>query len=329
MIAITGASGHVGANLVRVLAARGLPLRLFVHEDERGLAGLPSTIERVSGDVRDPAALDRAFAGASTVYHLAARISLVEADEPEVAAVNVGGTRNVVEACRRAGVKRLVHFSSIHALSSEPVDVAIDEARPLTAADSHAPAYDRSKAAGEREVLDGVAAGLDAVIVNPTAVLGPLDFRPSHMGAVLLDLAARRLPGLVEGGFDWVDVRDVVDGAIAVAERGQRGERYLLSGARLSMRELAAVVAEVSGARAPRFVSPMWLAKLAAPAAARWATMTGKRPLFTPTSLRALCNHKMVSHAKAERELGYRPRPIRETIADTLAWFRSIEQAQA
>jgi dihydroflavonol-4-reductase len=317
-VVVTGASGHIGGNLVRALVARGTRPRVLVHEDSRALAGLD--VEVIAGDVLDAPSLAHAFEDVDVVYHLAARISLVERDEPLTRAVNVDGTRNVVEACLAASVRRLVHFSSIHALSTHPVDAPVDELRPLVEREP-VPHYDRSKADGEREVLAGVARGLDAVIVNPTGVIGPHDHRPSHMGEVFVDLYHRRLSGLVVGGFDWVDVRDVVAGALVAADRGRCGERYLLAGHRATMRELAGLVEELTGRRAPRMVAPMWLARAAVPFATAIARLTRGRPRLTSASLHALRNHRAVVHAKATSELAYTPRPLRESVADTLAWF--------
>jgi dihydroflavonol-4-reductase len=262
------------------------------------------------------------------VFHLAARISIAPGDEDEVHRVNVVGTRNVVAACLKAGVKRLLHMSSIHAMSATPLGEVIDEKRPLASGDNLLP-YDKSKSAGEREVVAGIERGLDAVRVNPTAILGPLDFRPSPMGQVLLDLYHRKLPGLVDGGFDWVDVRDVVDGSIAAAEQGKRGDKFLLSGERKTIRELALIAEEITQKGAPKFTSPMWLARAAAPFATIVAKASGRRPLFTSASLHALRNHQLVSHEKATRELGYRPRPLRETLEAAYAWFGEAGYLQA
>jgi dihydroflavonol-4-reductase len=319
-IAVTGATGHVGANLVRTLVDAGHEVRALSHGGNRhGLDGV--AVAWHEADVLDLPSLARAFDGCERVFHLAARISIVPGDEEAVHAVNVTGTHNVVEACLQTQVRRLVHFSSIHALSPTPHDVAIDETRALTSSPSMPP-YDRSKAAAEREVQAGLARGLDAVIVNPTAILGPHDYGPSAMGRVLLDLYHRRLPALVDGGFDWVDVRDVVDGALAAADRAPRGERYLLSGAHRSVRELAALAQELTGVRAPRLVSPMWLARVGAPFATAVARVAGKQPLFTRHSLHALRNHQKVSHDKASRELGYTVRPLRDTLTAAYDWFR-------
>jgi dihydroflavonol-4-reductase len=320
-IAVTGATGHVGANLVRTLVDGGHDVRALVHRgNKRGLDGV--ACQFVDGELGDAASLERAFAGCERVFHLAARISIVPGDEAAVRAVNVDGTRNVVAACEKTRIARLVHFSSIHALSPVPHDAAIDETRALTSS-PRMPPYDRSKADAERAVLDAITRGLDAIIVNPTAILGPHDYGPSAMGRVLLDLYHRKLPALVDGGFDWVDVRDVVSGAIAAADRAPRGARYLLSGARKTVRELAAIVEEVTGVRAPRLVSPMWLARVGAPFATAVARIAGKQPLYTRHSLHALRNHQLVSHDKATRELGYAPRPLVETLTAAYDWFRS------
>lgn len=318
-IAVTGANGHVGANLVRTLLAAGHDVRAITHSNRRGIEELP--LEFVEADVRDPAALVDAFAGVERVFHLAANINISPGNEDEVEAVNIGGVRNVVAACLQNKVKRLVHFSSIHAFSAHPRSETVDETRALNDGMS-GPPYDRSKAGGEREIKKGIERGLDAVVVNPTAILGPHDYSPSRMGLVLLDLYHRRLPALIDGGFDWVDVRDVVAGAIAAGERGRTGEKYLLSGIHKSVAELAKLTQELTGVRAPRFVSPMWLARVGAPFATAAARVLQKEPLFTSRSLHALRNHQLVSHAKATRELGYEPRPLRQTITDTYDWFR-------
>jgi dihydroflavonol-4-reductase len=318
-VAVTGASGHIGANLVRSLVARGVRPRVLVHQRRAALDGL--AVDETEGDVRDPAALRRAFAGVDVVYHLAGMISLDDRDAETMRAINIEGVRNVVAACLAERVRRLVHFSSIHALSTLPRGQTVDEQRPLVS-DEPVPPYDRTKAAGEREVLAGVARGLDAVIVNPTGVIGPNDYGPSHMGELLLDLYYGRMPALVAGGFNWVDVRDVADAAIQAAERGRKGERYLLAGARASLAEIAALVA-AEGRRAPRFVCPMWLARVAAPFAVAWARLARRRPLFNAASLHALRNHHVVSHDKAARELSFQPRPVPVSIRDALASFRA------
>ncbi len=160
------------------------------------------------------------------------------------------------------------------------------------------------------------------MILNPTAIIGPHDYRPSHFGQVLLALCHGRLPALVAGGFDWVDARDVVSGAMRAEKRAPSGARYLLSGHWLSARDVALMVQEISGVRAPRLVCPIWLAHIVAPFAVAWARFNGGRPLYTPVSLRALRSNRQISHERATRDLGYRSRPFRETLVDTLGWFQ-------
>jgi dihydroflavonol-4-reductase len=326
-VVVTGASGHVGANLVRALLDQGRSVRALVHHDRRGIEGLD--LDVVQGDVRDLASLERAFAGAEVVYHCAARVSIQRDEGPLVEACNVEGPRYVVEACLRTGVRRLIHFSSIHAFQQHPLDEPLDETRAQVSLDRangsrRASPYDRSKAAGEREVRQGIARGLDAVILNPTAVIGPHDYRPSHIGQVVLDLCRRRLPALVAGGFNWVDVRDVVAGALRAEQRAPTGASYLLVGHWVPVHELAATVADLSGVPTPRLVCPAWLAASAAPLFVAWGRLRGERPLFTPFSVLTLRDsNRTISYARAAQDLDYAPRPFQETIADTLGWFQS------
>lgn len=320
---VTGATGHVGVNLVRELLREGRKVRVFMRTDVHYLDGLD--VEIMRGDVRDADAVKKAVRGADVVYHLAAHISITRGEAHIVRGCNIEGPRNIVRACLDEEVRRLVHFSSIHALSVFPRDGVVDETRALASDQEGVPHYDRSKAMGEREIKLGLERGLDVVTVNPTAVVGPHDHRPSAMGAVLLDLYHGRLPSLIDGGFDWVDVRDVVSGAMAAEARGRKGERYLLSGRWLSVRDLAGLVEEVTGKRAPRLVCPMWVARAAAPFAEAFAAALGKQPLFTSAALHALRNHRHISSKKAGDELGYSSRPTRDTVTDTLAWFREAK----
>lgn len=317
-VVVTGASGHVGANLVRGLLARGRSVRVLIRKDRRAIQGLD--VEDREGDVCDPASLRRAFEGADVVYHAAAHISILSSEWPLLESVNIIGTRNVVDACLASGVRRLVHFSSIHAICEEPLETPVDETHPLVDS-QNCPHYDRSKAAGEREVQRGIERGLDVVILNPTSIIGPHDYKPSHVGEVLLSLAQGKMPAVVEGGFDWVDVRDIVEGAIRAEEKAAAGSRFLLSGHWVSVQYLAGTVAEITGVPAPRFVCPMWLGRVGAPAATAFARLSGKRPLFTSASLRALNSHRRISHERATRDLDYHPRPFDETVADALQWF--------
>jgi dihydroflavonol-4-reductase len=318
LVAVTGAAGHAGNNLVRALLEQGRRVRALVHRDRRALEGLD--VEIVEGDIRDLACLRRALGGVKVVYHAAAYISLSMDEWPLLEAINVCGTRNVVEACLKCKVRRLIHFGSVHALVQKPLNVPLDESRLLVTS-RRCPPYDRSKALGEMEVRKGIEQGLDAVIVYPTGMIGPYDFRPSYLGQVLLALCEKRLPALVAGGFDWVDVRDVVAGALEAEKHAHIGGRYLLPGHWASMRDLAAMVQEITWTRPPRLAFPQWMARLGVPFGTRFTKLDGEHPLYTPVSLRALRSNRVVSRARAARDLGYHPRPLQETLVDTLQWF--------
>jgi dihydroflavonol-4-reductase len=317
-VVVTGASGHIGINLVRALAAEKRSVRVMVHHNHRFLEGLG--VEIVRGDVTDAASLTKVFEGADVVYHLAGVISLLKNEWPLVERINVQGTRNVIEACRRSNVKRLVHFSSIHAINPEPLDVPVDETHLLIQGHRYPP-YDLSKSEGQREVRKSIADGLDAVIVNPTGVLGPYDYQPSFFGAALLMMANGQMPALINGGFDWVDARDVAQGAILAEQKAPAGAEYLLSGHWVSMQGIGDIMKEISDASIPGFVCPMPAARFSAPFATAYSRMFKKPPIFTSVSLNALRSNRNVSHEKATRELGYQPRPFKETLTDTMKWF--------
>jgi dihydroflavonol-4-reductase len=310
----------VGGNLVRALLAQGRPVRALVHRDRRALAGLD--VETMSADLTDSTSLQQALRGAEVVYHLASTISISMGNWDELERVNVAGTRNVIEACLQNNVRRLVYFGSIHAYQQNPFDQALDEDRPLLTGE-RVPPYERSKALAEIKTRQALDRGLDTVIVIPTAIAGPFDFRPSYFGQALQLLAKGHIPALVRGGYDWVDVRDVVAGAIQAERLAPRGSRYILSGHWQSLQDVARVTAHITGKPAPRFTVPIWMAQLAQPIMAKLAQVNGSQPIYTRPMLNALKSNHYISHARATRDLGYAPRPFQETIADTLDWFNA------
>ena len=315
---VTGASGHLGANLVRALVLRGWQVRVLVHRRTRALDGVD--VERVSGDILNKESLGQAFTGVDVVFHLAARISIVNRDRRQVEAVNIVGTQNVVDACMAAGVKRLVHTSSFHAHRQEPLDEVLNESRPLLCSGNFPP-YDHSKAEAEKIVSEAISKGLDAVIVNPTGMIGPYDFQPSHFGIALLAMAKGRMPIIVDAGLNWVDNRDVAEGMVRACEFSKTGERYIFGGHWAKLADIARQVSCIAGCRPPRLVLPLWVAKAGAPLMATWDRIRGKRQLITSISMKELESNSRVSHAKASQELGYKPRPLCDTLVDTLDWF--------
>jgi dihydroflavonol-4-reductase len=181
--------------------------------------------------------------------------------------------------------------------------------------------YGWTKAESERLVLKAVENGLDAVILSPTAIVGPLDYKPSHLGRSLLDLYNNRLPALIRGGFNWVDVRDVAQAALTAGHRARSGERYILSGNWKSLPQMAALVGEITCRNGSRPILPRWAAKAAARIVSGLPGLSSRYPGFTPDALIAIGKHREVSCAKAERELNYSPRPLEETLRDTFLWF--------
>ncbi len=316
---VTGATGHIGNVLVRELLARGEKVRALIPpaESREPLHGLD--VEVVEGDVLD---LDSVFAslrGIKGIFHLAGVISIMPGPNALVQRVNVEGTKNILKAAREKNIGRLVYTSSIHALRRVETGV-IDESVPYDA-DNPYGEYDRSKAQATLEVLNAARSGLEAVVVCPTGVIGPYDFRGSMMGSVIHTAAVQKPTLYVDGAYDFVDVRDVAHGLIAAAEHGKRGESYILSGQRISVRYLLETVREITGRHFFQMKIPFNLAEFAARFTPWYYRTTRSTPRFTPYSLEVLKSNSHISHAKASRELGYRPRNLYESIADAVQWF--------
>jgi dihydroflavonol-4-reductase len=315
---VTGASGHLGNNLVNELLARKWQVRVVVHINSKPFRDID--VEQVFGDTLNPMLLEKAFNGADVVFNLAAKVSVVGWNRSEVEALNIKGPENVIAACKKCNVGRLIHVSSFHACNQEPQNQPLDETRSLVK-DRNAIPYDYSKASGEKLVRRARAEGMDAVVVSPTGIIGPYDYQPSHFGAILVSIGRGRMPAIVDAGLDWVDARDVASGMIRAAEIEKPSEKYMLSGQWVSLKDISAQIAQITGNPAPFFTSPMWLAKAGAPFAEVYSRLSGGRALFTGISLKALGSNRNVSHEKAASELGYNPRPLCETIKDTIEWF--------
>jgi len=319
MILVTGAAGHIGNVLVRQLLSKGKQVRALIlpGEDISSLDGLD--IEFEEGNVLDPLSLDRAMEGIDIVYHLAGVISIMPGHNEWMRKVNVDGTKNVLQAVKKAGVTRLVYTSSIHALSRNWKG-KIDEHVPFDP-DNPVGGYDRTKAAASLAVLDAVKGGMNAVIVCPTGVIGPHDYCGSEMGDLLTSWLRRKLHFLVTGAYDFVDVRDVAHGHILACDRGLAGEVYILSGWQIKVLELKKLVQDALGHRIVSVTIPMWMAKIGAKIMPLYYHMTKRTPKFTDYSLETLQSNSNVSCGKANRELGYKPRDLNITIKDTVRWL--------
>ena len=316
---VTGAGGHIGTNLVRSLLAAGREVRAVDTREPGDVVGLGAAW--VAADVRDRDALRIAFTDAEVVFHLAAVISVVGGLGGLVSSTNVDGVSACAHAALDAGVPRFVHCSSIHAYDREACrGTTVTESSPRSTRPT-LPTYDRSKAAGETAIRGVIAQGLDAVILNPSGVIGPRDEGPSRMGTLLLAAARGRLPATVQGDFDWVDVRDVVDALLAAEVKGDTGANYLIGGHSADLATLAAWAADAAGRRRPYADLPLWFARLRAPAASLIARRSQNPLLNTWDSLHAVESRPRVNHTPATTVLGHHPRPLRETVADLVTFF--------
>ncbi len=321
MVVITGATGHIGNALVRELASEGTNIRALVlpGETTKSIDGLG--VEYFSGDVRDYRSLIRAFKGAEVVYHLAGIVSIGSGKKKLLRDVNVQGTMNVCDACRDLGIPRLIYVSSIHAFKEPPRGTLISETKDFDP--KHVGGnYAKSKAEATRYVLKSATEGLNAVIVHPTGVIGPYEYRLSNMGQLFVDFMRSRLYAIIDGAYDFVDVRDVAKGIVLAAKFGQKGENYILSGEQISVKSMMEVLSGETGIKAPTRIIPCWLAQFTGFFAEIYYKARKQQPLFTSYSVSTLSSNSMTNSGKALKEFGYKSRPLRETIKDTVAWLK-------
>lgn len=329
IVVVTGASGLLGTNLCFALRDAGHEVRALFRS-EASIAHIKAdpraaAITWFKGDLDDAAALERAFAGADVVFHVAAMVSILPAVTPAMVRANVDGTRNVVNAVRKAHVKRLVHTSSTVAVGlAHPGGPDVDEDASWNLREAGlADGYSITKREAEELVMKAAKEDVDTVVVNPGYLFGPFDSRPSS-GKLILDVALGKVPGVTPGVNSFVDVRDVVRGMIAAWHRGVRGERYILAGHNMNYQEILKRIARCAGVRPPTRQIPYAVAALIGRAGDLQAAITGKEPLLTSAAVRwAFSKGFRASSTKAERELDYRISPIEPAIEEALAWFRA------
>jgi dihydroflavonol-4-reductase len=323
MIVVTGATGHIGNVLVRESIMRQQRVRTLVlpGDDCRSLDGLD--VEMAHGDVTNLADLESAFAGVDTVFHLAGIVTIMPNMAEILQRVNVGGMRNVIAACRGAGVRRLVYTSSIHAIAEPPHGTIIDESQPFDP-DRVLGDYARSKARATLLLMEEVRRGdLDAVICCPTGVIGPYDYGTSSIGQLIVDFASGNLKSYVSGAYDFVDVRDVAHGLILAAEKGQPGRHYIFSGEQVQVPELMNELAIDIGYPAPTYRIPTAIARAAGVLASVYYRLLRRPPVFTAYSIDVLSSNSQANSTRAKEELGFTHRPWRESIRDQVEWFRA------
>lgn len=319
-VMLTGATGFLGSAIARALRAEGHAVRALVRPatPRTLLEGLEVTC--IPGGLEDPAAIAEAVRGAEAAIHCAADYRIWVPDPERMRAVNVGGTEAVMRAARAAGLRRVVHVSSVATLKPRPDGTPATEADAATPEQAIGP-YKRSKTEAERLVERSAAAGLPVVIVNPSTPVGPRDRRPTPTGRIVLEAALGRIPAYVETGLNIIHVDDCAAGCVAALTRGRVGERYILAGQDVPLAALLGHVAALCNRRRPvRLpIAPLWPLALATEA---WARVTGREPMLTLDGLRMAGQHMYFSSAKAERELGHAARPWQQAVEDAIAWFR-------
>lgn len=317
-IAVTGASGHIGSSLCPLLIKKGYSLKILVFKSKEGLP--TQNTEIVKGDITKLDDVFRLLEGVDSVIHLAAKISLETDPSGEIYKINKLGSENIVRAAIQHGVKRIVYFSSIHTFNPFPLEEVLDETRDLIS--DQGSDYDKSKIGGEVALEKARDAGIDTITICPTSVFGPNDYAPSLLGTAIANIYKNKIPVLIPAGYDFVDVRDVASGTILALEKGKDGEKFILGGHYLTLKELAFKIGSIGGVKTTQLVIGIGVLKLLLPYFKIEGKLKKKPPVFSKASLKILSeSNRNVSSDKAIRELGYKKTPIDISIYETLKWF--------
>jgi dihydroflavonol-4-reductase len=317
-IAVTGANGHIGNVVCRKLVEQGYQVRAMYHTDKRSLKDVE--VELIEGDILQINDVNRLVQDCEAVIHCAGIISIHGDPDGRVFKTNTEGPRHLLQAAKHAGVKRIVHMSSVHAVKEIPHHLPFDESRPhKTQMD---PVYDFSKATGEQILLKGcVGSSTEIIVLRPSSVVGPFDFKPSLLGAALIEFYFQKIPFLPQGGYDFVDVRDVAQAAVNAIHLGRNGEVYNLSGTYYTFKKFARVIQKVTGKKVPQRVIPYKLLRAILPLVTWYARWTKTIPALTRESIDAVYfGHPQMDHAKAKKELHFSCRALEETLHDFYIW---------
>jgi dihydroflavonol-4-reductase len=320
---VTGATGFLGSHVARVLADQGADLRLLVRATSnlRNLQGLQA--ETATGDLRDAGSLEKAMSGCDTVFHVAADYRLWARDPWEMYRSNVEGTRAILEAVRKNGVRRVVHTSSVATMGFTENEHPADEDSPVSLADmiGH---YKRSKFMGEQIALEAGRSGLHVVTVNPTTPVGEQDVKPTPTGRIVLDFLKRKFPAYVETGLNLVDVRECARGHVAAVEKGKSGERYILGGEDLTLKQILDKLAKITGLPSPTVKLPYVFAFAAGVVdEAITGRLLHREPRATVDTVRMGRKKMFASSGKAQRELGWKIVPVEDALRRAVDWFRA------
>src|SRR5882724_3891966 len=318
---VTGAAGFLGSHVTRQLVARGVDVRVLLRpsSNNRAIADLP--LEYFTGDLRDAASLERALAGVQRVFHVAADYRLWAKRSQDIYDSNVGGTKNLLEAAKRAGVEQFIYTSTVATIAvdrSEQPNESTDA--KLAEMIGH---YKRSKWLAEKEVLDAARNGFPAIVAMPTTPVGPWDWKPTPTGKIILDFLNGKMPGYVETGLNFVGVEECAAGHILAAEHGKVGERYLLGAENLTLKGLLDLLAKITGLRAPAMKIPHGVALGVAYVESAFSRLVGKEPQIPVEGVK-IARHKMfVDASRAQRELGFQPGSVAAALERAVRWYRT------
>src|SRR5213082_2064649 len=319
---LTGATGFVGSHVARALAEHGADLRLLVRasSNTKNIADLKADL--VTGDLRDPASLERGIAGCDIVFHVAADYRLWVRDPEEMYRANVEGTRAILEAARKSKVRRVVYTSSVATMGFTSNGQPADENSPVSL-DKMIGHYKRSKFMAEKIALEAGRSAMDVVVVNPTTPVGERDIKPTPTGRIVVDFLKKKFPAYVDTGLNLVDVKECARGHIAALEKGNSGDRYILGGENLTLKQILDKLAAITGLPSPKVRVPYVLA-LATGVVDELVTgrIRGREPRATIDAVRMGRKKMFVSSAKAERELGWKHVPVDDALRCAVEWFR-------
>src|SRR6201998_2632394 len=320
-ILVTGAAGFLGSHLTRQLAARGADVRVLLRpsSNNRPISDLP--LEYVTGDLRDAASLDRALAGVRRVFHVAADYRLWSKRSQDIYDSNVGGTKKLLEAAKRAGVEQFIYTSTVATIAVDRAEMPNESTD--TKLEEMVGHYKRSKWLAEKEVLNAAKAGFPAIIAMPTTPVGPWDWKPTPTGKIILDFLNGKMPGYVETGLNFIGVEECAAGHLLVAERGKIGERYLLGAGKLALKALLDTLAEITGLPAPKLKIPHGVALSVAYAETAFSRLLGREPQIPVEGVKIAQHLMFVDTSRAQRELQFHPGPVAAALERAVRWYEA------
>jgi dihydroflavonol-4-reductase len=318
---VTGAAGFLGSHVARQLVARGDEVRVLLRASSTNRAIADLSLEYVTGDLRDPASLDRAMKGVKRVFHVAADYRLWAKRKQDIYDSNVGGTKNLLEAARHAGVEQLIYTSTVATIAVDrpqlPNELTDAKLQEMV---GH---YKRSKWMAEKEVLNAAKSGLPVIVAMPTTPVGPWDWKPTPTGKIILDFLNGKMPGYVETGLNFVGVEECAAGHLLVAEKGRVGERYLLGGENLTLKAMLDKLAKITGLRAPMLKIPHGLALSVAYANTAFSRLLGREPGIPIEGVKIARHMMFVDCSRAKRELGFQAGPVSAALERAVHWYEA------